>query len=636
MQAISTLGVAVILHQVPKGFLLWEISRKASGVFAAILVIAGLLAATTAGFLLGGQVLSLIESRWVLYFQSFVAGGLLHVVVHHVSGGAEGQPRSGLAFASGAGALAACGILAWMPHGHLLEAPSDEAFRFRAALHRPAPGKRAPIPPGVRGSRAVAGVRSGLVAALVPWRKSNFFGCARRPVRRAASDLLLRRRAGLSHAHPARRSGRRRRGVPHRDPRDRPRLVFSLAGSPGPGNHPDPARHGLHRGVPFELHPLGPLLESASSLRRARGAVDRRRFEPGLARKLRRAFQFGYVELVDHLGVWIVVGLVVAAVIAALTEPGSAIGRAELARVASVRRGRHGPRALAGLPIYVCASGATPLAAVLLWKGVSPGAVSVPQFIGRRRTSPRSASSQSCTAGRAAALPAAVFAISACDRDRDQFLIPPGSAQPPAILGHPHTTLEIVSDRAPRVAPGDLDLAHGTAAVPRKARRRARRGALHSRKRRARACVRRGRARARHSHAAEEGCGCGELLIGARASARPLHRRDVLGSRRGHLRRRRTPLASRCHDSKPSFTPLLWEEQVAGRGLDESETALDVDRANDSPRLARRADPSPSGDSIDPRPASERHRGVRPGPRPRGPPGPAGARSAVATARGAM
>jgi len=82
--------------------------------------------------------------------------------------------------------------------------------------------------------------------------------------------------------------------------------------------------------------------------------------------KLKRAARYGFVEQSDHLLPWIFVGLGVAA----WAQPMLAdSGLASVSWWAQVALG-----ALIGLPIYVCASGSTPLAAVLMASGLSPGA----------------------------------------------------------------------------------------------------------------------------------------------------------------------------------------------------------------------------------------------------------------------
>ncbi len=81
--------------------------------------------------------------------------------------------------------------------------------------------------------------------------------------------------------------------------------------------------------------------------------------------RLREAARFGLAEVVDDTAPWIVLGLLVAAAF----EPGQ-----WGAALASLPFGLDVVLCAAlGLPLYVCASGATPLAAALIFAGVSPG-----------------------------------------------------------------------------------------------------------------------------------------------------------------------------------------------------------------------------------------------------------------------
>ena len=85
-----------------------------------------------------------------------------------------------------------------------------------------------------------------------------------------------------------------------------------------------------------------------------------------LGARLREGMIYGLGELVDHTAPWILVGLGVAAAAAPLLD-------AEL--LSSVPAALQVPLfALLGVPLYVCASGATPLAAVAIYNGISPGA----------------------------------------------------------------------------------------------------------------------------------------------------------------------------------------------------------------------------------------------------------------------
>ena len=93
--------------------------------------------------------------------------------------------------------------------------------------------------------------------------------------------------------------------------------------------------------------------------------LDSRPWGMGLQR-LRSALRFGLVEIVDAVGAWLLVGLAVAALI---TPNGLDQWLGQIPDWLEVV----GAAGL-GLPIYVCASGATPLAAALILAGASPGA----------------------------------------------------------------------------------------------------------------------------------------------------------------------------------------------------------------------------------------------------------------------
>ena len=73
-------------------------------------------------------------------------------------------------------------------------------------------------------------------------------------------------------------------------------------------------------------------------------------------------------ELIFHVGAWTALGLIVAALVEVLL-PTNALGSLQTAGLDVVAV------SLVSIPSYVCASSATPLAAVLLAKGFSPGAV---------------------------------------------------------------------------------------------------------------------------------------------------------------------------------------------------------------------------------------------------------------------
>ena len=85
-----------------------------------------------------------------------------------------------------------------------------------------------------------------------------------------------------------------------------------------------------------------------------------------LPARLQEGLRFGLVDLVDHTLPWILVGLVLAALAGPLLDHEFLSAFPPTAQVPLA--------ALVGVPIYVCASGATPLAALAAQKGLSAGA----------------------------------------------------------------------------------------------------------------------------------------------------------------------------------------------------------------------------------------------------------------------
>lgn len=86
----------------------------------------------------------------------------------------------------------------------------------------------------------------------------------------------------------------------------------------------------------------------------------------GLKARLSFGSRIGFLEMVDTTAPWILLGLGIAAAIAPLTTAHW---------LSAIPKGWDIPLfALLGIPVYVCASGATPLCAVLIASGVSPGA----------------------------------------------------------------------------------------------------------------------------------------------------------------------------------------------------------------------------------------------------------------------
>jgi HflK protein len=87
--------------------------------------------------------------------------------------------------------------------------------------------------------------------------------------------------------------------------------------------------------------------------------------------RLRRGFRGSFVELFDETSYWMLAGLVISALIS-VAVPAEVVTRwlssGPLPLVVML---------LVGIPLYICASGSTPIAAALMMKGLSPGAAFV-------------------------------------------------------------------------------------------------------------------------------------------------------------------------------------------------------------------------------------------------------------------
>jgi len=88
-------------------------------------------------------------------------------------------------------------------------------------------------------------------------------------------------------------------------------------------------------------------------------------------RSVKELFRYGFVELIQDISKWLVIGMLVAALLSVLI-PGdfftSTITSEYLAMLLMLA---------ASVPLYICATGSIPIAAVLLMKGLAPGAALV-------------------------------------------------------------------------------------------------------------------------------------------------------------------------------------------------------------------------------------------------------------------
>ncbi|MCH8499249.1 MAG: SO_0444 family Cu/Zn efflux transporter [Marinobacter sp.] len=92
--------------------------------------------------------------------------------------------------------------------------------------------------------------------------------------------------------------------------------------------------------------------------------------EASLGKRLAGGIRYAFTDLLDDISTWLLVGLLLAGLLVTLVPPTSlaGVGSGWLAMLVM---------AVVGIPLYICATAATPVAAALLMTGVSPGTVLV-------------------------------------------------------------------------------------------------------------------------------------------------------------------------------------------------------------------------------------------------------------------
>jgi len=350
------LAVGVMLHRLPLGLALWWGLRPRFGVRAGVVALAFVTAITAVGFF-AEPLLETLPQRPLAAFEALVAGSLLHVVLGHVPPQLRRIPRGPAAMGALLGAVVTWGVVAAHPVAREMDEKLDATSAFAALALESAPALLIAF--------ALAGLLQVLVgAASTRWlargraatqaAKGMAFGlpmpicsCGVLPVYRSLVVKGVPAAAAMSFLVATPELG----------------LDAVMLSVPLLGMELTVVRVLAAAVVAFLAGVLvgGRLPLSAQSIPPSTVAPDL-----PLGRRLREGLRFGLVEQVDHIGPWVLAGLVIAALIEPLTDEGWLATLPPAVQVPFM--------AAVGLPTYVCASGATPLVAVLLHKGLTPGA----------------------------------------------------------------------------------------------------------------------------------------------------------------------------------------------------------------------------------------------------------------------
>ncbi len=359
----SVMALAVIAHRVPVGIGIWWIVGRTLGIGIAIVTLLVTMIGTVVGFAVGEQVLTNASTTGIGIFQALLAGSLLHVLLHaHVPAPTDSASRW-RHFASVLGGLAAIATV-WVieashSHSHgsgpgpaqvfmtlALESAPILLLAYLVAgfAHAFTPGRWIEkINSGGTVGQAVRGIAVGLPLPVC--------SCGVVPIYRGlvARGTAIAAAVGFLIATPELEIAA-------------VFITFELMGSEIAFARLAAAALlalivGVVIGVVAKRH--------SSSADPAELPVDDLSGRP-LGERVRGALRTGLVDMVDQTSPWILLGLGASAILMPYLEPEA---------IAGLPAGVDVPlAALLGMPIYVCASGSTPLAAIFVAQGLSPGA----------------------------------------------------------------------------------------------------------------------------------------------------------------------------------------------------------------------------------------------------------------------
>ena len=353
------LPMAIVLHRLPVGLAVWFLLRPVYGVRVALGLLALIGIATVLGFALGEAAVGGLANRGLGLFQALVAGSLLHVVVHrsYPIEQEASTPQAARRHA-GVGALGGLVFLWALVGDHLGPVGQKAAAMFADLALESAP------------ALLLAYVGAGLVYALMPrasiaWMgRGNSLSQAARgmgfglPLPICSCGVVPVYRTLVVQGVPASAAMSFLVATPELS-LDAVLISLPLLGGPFTA-----VRVACAALVALLIGwGIGRLVRPPAV---PRPTAEERDADRPLGQRVIAGLRVGLGEVVDDTAPWIVLGLGVAALIDPLV---SADWLARIPPAVEV-----GLFALLGIPTYVCASGATPLVAVLIFKGASPGA----------------------------------------------------------------------------------------------------------------------------------------------------------------------------------------------------------------------------------------------------------------------
>jgi len=358
----SSLSMAIVLHRLPIAVFMWWLVSANFGGFKAAMTLVFVGVSTLLGYYFSGQ-LQFLTGGFIAGFEAFVAGTLLHVLFGHALPGTDNSEQRSLKLTNCIGAVLGV-VMATHFHEFGHEA-AGEIHGHGEYIHRFLDLCLESAPALIIGY-ALAGIAATwLPQASMHWLKSG--SAARQSLKGTVFGIPLPIcSCGVVPLYQS----LIKKGAP-----PSAALAFLIA-------TPELGIESILLSVPLLGGELTGLRLATAAIAafsvgiivgRFGGAQENVESENDVAdssgdfiTKLKRAVQFGFVEVLDQTIAWIVLGIAVAASLDpnALTPLLTQLPTGADVFLASV----------IAMPIYVCASGATPLAAGMIAAGLSPGA----------------------------------------------------------------------------------------------------------------------------------------------------------------------------------------------------------------------------------------------------------------------
>lgn len=361
----TALPWAVILHRLPEGITVWWLIRPQYGARKAILTLFFISFFTVFGFSFWDSLQTSVENQGIAAFQSLIAGSLLHVIFHRATPHKTILDSGKTRFYSGIGALVAIVTLFLFhdspSHGGVVSHNAEKTGPiFLSLILEAAP------------ALIIAYLCAGLIQVFLPkasvaWMKRGsaltqsskgmIFGL---PLPICSCGVLPLYRSLILQGVPATAAMAFLVATPELG------IDALLLSLPMLGRDFTLLRLCAAGGIALLMGWCVGRFTDIKQHPQQQNLSGEESHHKNFWAKLKSSFKIGFGEVVDHTGPWILVGIA----IAALLDP--LLGDQTLVKISPFWQIPF--FTLLGMPLYVCASGATPLVAVLMAKGLSPGA----------------------------------------------------------------------------------------------------------------------------------------------------------------------------------------------------------------------------------------------------------------------